>query len=308
MTTRWAFLLSAAALIGATGAAASAPRPVKVHGHRGSRGTRPENTLAAFAEALRVGADVLELDMVVTRDDVIVVSHNPAIPPELCLEAGGGKLAAPAPIRSLTLAQVKSYDCGSLPNPSFPEQVRSPGAKIPTLEEVFELVARSTVPAAATVEFNIETKIIPGAPEQAPGPERFVALVAALLEKHGLASRTILQSFDDRPLRAMKERLPKVRTALLTSDNHFDFVAVARGLRADIISPDSRWITKDDVARLHRAGVQVHPWTVDDEAGWAEMLALGVDGIITDYPEKLIAYLKARDSSKERPGASGKRP
>jgi glycerophosphoryl diester phosphodiesterase len=292
MTTGLRFFLPVAVLLGSTAFAAQAPRSVKVHGHRGSRGTRPENTLAAFAEALRVGADVLELDMVVTKDDVVVVSHNPAIPPELCLEAGGGKLAAPVLIRSLTLAQVKSYDCGSLPNPSFPEQVRFPGEKMPTLDEVFEFVERSTIPAAANVEFNIETKIIPGAPEQAPDPARFVALVAALIEKHKIASRTILESFDDRTLSAMKKRLPKVRTALLTSDNHFDFVVVAHDLDADIISPDSRWITKDDVERLHRAGVQVHPWTVDDEAGWAKMLELGVDGIITDYPEKLIAYLK----------------
>ena len=140
---------------------------------------------------------------------------------------------------------------------------------------------------------------MPGAPRLAPDPESFVALVAALVEKHGLASRVILQSFDDRTLRAMKRRLPAVRTALLTSDNHFDFVAAARGLDAAIISPDSRWITKDDVERLHRAGVQVHPWTVDDEAGWDEMLRLGVDGIITDYPEKLIAYLKRRGPPKE---------
>lgn len=295
-----AFLLALAALLGATGAAAAAPRPVKVHGHRGSRGTRPENTLAAFAEALRAGADVLELDMAVTKDEVVVVSHNHAIPPELCLEAGGGRLASPVPIRSLTLAQVKSYDCGSLPNPSFPGQILVPGEKIPTLEEVFELVERSACPAAATVEFNIEAKIIPGSPELAPGPERFVNLVAVLLEKHALASRTILQSFDDRPLRAMKRRLPRVRTSLLTSDNHFDFASVARGLGADIVSPDSHWITKDDVARLHRAGVQVHPWTVNDEAGWAAMLELGVDGIITDYPEKLSVYLNARSFSRHR--------
>lgn len=295
-----AFPLMFAALLSATSIAAAAPRPVKVHGHRGSRGTQPENTLAAFAEALRVGADVLELDLAVTKDEVIVVSHDPSISPERCLEAGGEPLAAPVPIRSLTMAQVKSYDCGSLPAPSFPEQSRSPGERIPTLEEVFELVARSTIPPAATVEFNIEAKIIPGSPEQAPGPERFVDLVAVLLEKHALISRTILQSFDDRPLRAMKKRLPKVRTSLLTSDNHFDFVLVARGLGADIISPDRQWITKDDVERLHRAGVQVHPWTVNDEAGWAAMLELGVDGIITDYPGRLSDYLKARSSPEKR--------
>ena len=292
MTRRPAALLLAALLSGAP--AAAAPRPVKVHGHRGSRGTMPENTLAAFAEALRVGVDVLELDMAVTKDDIVIVSHNPEVSPELCLDASGGKLAAPVPFRSLTLAQVKGYDCGSLPNPRFPEQVRVPGERMPTLDEVFALVALSTYPAAATALFNIETKLAPGFPELSPDPERFVALVAAIVEKHGLAARTILQSFDDRTLSAMKKRLPKVRTALLTSDNHFDFVAAARAIGAGMLSPDRHWLTKDDVSRLHKAGIEVHPWTVNDEAGWAQMLALGVDGIITDYPEKLIAYLKKR--------------
>lgn len=290
-----ACLLALVALVSATELAAQATRPVKIHGHRGSRGTRPENTLASFSEALRVGADVLELDMAVTKDEAIVVSHSLAIPPALCLEPGGGKLSAATPIRSLSLAQVKSYDCGSLPNPSFPEQLRFPGERIPTLEEVFELVERSTFPAAAAVEFSIETKIIPGLPHQSPGPERFVDLVAVLLEKHSLVSRTIVQSFDDRTLRAMKKRLPKVRTALLTGENHFDFVAAARGLGADILSPDSRWITRTDVIALHRAGVQVHPWTVDEDEGWARMLELGVDGIITDYPQRLSDYLKTRN-------------
>ena len=127
--------LSMAALLGAPARAASAPpQRVRVHGHRGSRGTRPENTLPAFAEALRVGADILELDVDVTQDDAVVVSHDQSIPPDRCLAAGGRKIAVAPPIRSLTLAQVETYDCGSLPNARFPEQLRFPGEKIPTLE------------------------------------------------------------------------------------------------------------------------------------------------------------------------------
>ncbi|MBI3550901.1 MAG: glycerophosphodiester phosphodiesterase [Elusimicrobia bacterium] len=274
--------------------AAQAAPAVKVHGHRGTRGMRPENTLAAFREALRVGVDALELDMGVTKDDAVVVSHDQRVNPDHCLDAAGKPLTDSPPIRVLTLKQFKSYDCGSLRNPRFPDQVLSPGERMPTLDEVFELVARSTYPAAKTVEFNIETKIVPSAPELSPEPERFALLVAAAVERRGLASRVILQSFDYRTLAALRKRLPQVRLSLLTSDNLFDLSAAARSLGADFVSPDQQWITKDEVRRLHADGVQVLPWTVNDEAGWDRMIELGVDGIITDYPERLIAYLRAR--------------
>ncbi|MFI5346875.1 MAG: glycerophosphodiester phosphodiesterase [Elusimicrobiota bacterium] len=277
-------LLSAPSLSGAR---------VRVHGHRGCRAVRPENTLAAFDEALRVGADVLELDMVVTKDGVVSVSHNKSIDPAICL-GPGGKTAEPVAIHSLTRAELDQYDCGALKNPRFPRQQPRPGEKMPTLEAVFDLVARSTYPAAAAMQFNIETKIVPGEPDLSPEPAEFARLVVGLVKKHHLESRVIVQSFDDRTLREVRKLAPKIRLSLLTSDNHLDYVALAKGLGAEIISPDSQWITADDVARLHKAGVQVAPWTVDDKAGWDRLIAMGVDAIITDDPEALISELKSR--------------
>jgi glycerophosphoryl diester phosphodiesterase len=281
--------LALAALLSCMAAPAGA---VLVHGHRGSRGTRPENTLAAFAEALRVGVDVLELDMDVTKDDVVVVSHEQHVTPELCLGPDGARLSAPVAIRSLTLKELKGFDCGSLPNTRFPRQRASPGERMPTLEEVFDLVERSTQPAAARVQFNIETKLAPGRPELSPEPERFAALVAALVKKRGLGRRVILQSFDHRTLRAMRVLLPEVRLSALTSDNTLNYVSLAKELGAAIVSPDREWITAADVAALHAAGVQVAPWTANNEAEWSLLVAMGVDAIITDYPEDLIAYLR----------------
>lgn len=282
---RTASLLVALALAVPAGA-------VAVHGHRGSRGTRPENTLAAFSEALRVGADVLELDLNVTKDDALVVSHDQFVEPERCLGPKGERLSAPVAIRTLTLKEVKAYDCGTLGNPRFPRQLAVPGERMPTLDEVFELVARSTYPAAARVEFNVETKLAPGRPELSPSPERFAQLVAAAIGKRKLFARVILQSFDYRTLRAMKTLAPEVRLSALTSDNTVDGVALAKELGASFISPDREWITANGVAALHAAGVQVAPWTANDEAQWARLLAMGVDAIITDYPEDLLAYLK----------------
>ncbi len=276
---------------------------VSVHGHRGTRGTRPENTLAAFREALSVGVNVLELDMNVTKDDVVVVSHEQHVTPELCLGPDGKRLSAPVAIRSLTLKRLKTYDCGSLPNPRFPRQVLSPGERMPTLDEVFELVARSTEPAAARVEFNIETKLAPGRPELSPEPRRFAELVAAVVKKRGLGSRVILQSFDHRTLRAMRAIAPEIRLSALTSDNTLDYVKLAHDLGATFVSPDREWITGTDVAALHAAGVQVAPWTANDEAEWSRLIAMGADAIITDYPADLMAYLKSGKAKAPRPPA-----
>ncbi|MBI5596012.1 MAG: glycerophosphodiester phosphodiesterase [Elusimicrobia bacterium] len=262
-----------------------------VHGHRGSRGTRPENTLAAFKEALRVGVDVLELDLAVTKDDVLVVTHDPRLEPEICL-GPDGKPGKPVPIRSLTLAEVRGYDCGSLKNPRFPRQVPAPGEKVPTLAEVFELVAKTK--GAEKVQFNIETKIFPAYPEAAPAPDDFAELVIAAVAEAKLTERVIVQSFDRRTLEAVKAVQTKLRTAQLTSDNLVDFAALASGGNLDFISPDYQWVTKADVDELHRMKVEVAPWTVNDEAGWAKMVELGVDAVITDYPEDLVAWLKKR--------------
>jgi glycerophosphoryl diester phosphodiesterase len=283
--------LSSAVLICALAAGASAAP--KVHGHRGCRGVLPENTLAAFDEALRIGADVLELDMGVTKDGVVVVSHNKQLDGTLCL-GPDGKPAEALPIHSLSLEQLQSYDCGALKNPHFPRQSPRPGQRIPRLADVFELVKGSTYPAAAGVEFNIETKIVPNEPDLSPVPKEFARLVVETVAKYGLESRVIVQSFDRRTLEEVREIEPRIRLAMLISDNLPDLAAIAAAQKVEIISPNALWITRSDVDALHKLGVQVVPWTVNSEAGWTGMLALGADAIITDYPADLIAWMKAR--------------
>ena len=148
----------------------------------------------------------------------------------------------------------------------------------------------STYPAAARVEFNIETKIVPGEPDVTPGPEEFARSLVAEVKAADLVPRVIVQSFDRRTLEAVRRLEPRLRLSLLISDN----LPELTGQKVDIISPDALWITKDEVDGLHRAGKQVAPWTVNDEAGWARMVEFGVDAVITDYHEDLIAYLKKR--------------
>jgi glycerophosphoryl diester phosphodiesterase len=165
---------------------------------------------------------------------------------------------------------------------------------MPTLDEVFRLAETSPEPGARTVEFNIETKIVPGKPELSAGPERFAALVAEVVRRHGMEKRVIVQSFDQRTLLAARQLLPGARISLLTSSNYVDYLAAARAAGAGILSPDQYWITLDTVQEMHRHGIQVAPWTVDEPKDWQRMLDLGVDAIITDDPEGLFAFLKEK--------------
>ncbi|MCM2266957.1 MAG: glycerophosphodiester phosphodiesterase [Elusimicrobiales bacterium] len=269
-----------------------------VHGHRGSRGTVPENTLPAFEAALLAGADVLEMDLGVTKDGVVVVSHEPKVTPERCVGPEGEKLERAVPIRSLTLAELKTYDCGSLPNAKFPRQISVPGERMPTLDEVFELVKKSGYEAAARVEFNIETKLFPYEPSLTPAPAEFARLVTETVKKHKMEKRVIVQSFDVRSLKAVKLAAPEIRTAQLTYEELLDIVPALKAAGTDIWSPNYKWITPEAVKEAQAAGIKVAPWTINTPKEWDLAIAAGVDAIITDYPADLVEHLAAKKNAK----------
>lgn len=252
---------------------------LQVHGHRGARAVLPENTLPAFEYAVGLGIDVLELDMAVTKDDVVVVSHDPHMNATICKGPKPGAL-----IRELTLEEVRAYDCGGTPNPQFPKQQARPGTKMPTLDEVFALKNRGKF------LFNIETKISPQNPEWTVGPERFVELVLAIIRKHGLEDRVILQSFDFRTLVAMKKAAPEIRLAALLG-SQVDWLEAAKASGAGIISPMYPLVTREKVEAAHKAGLQVVPWTPNTRELWEKLRGDGVDGIITDDPGPLMGML-----------------
>jgi len=254
---------------------------ILVHGHRGARAVRPENTLPAFEYAIKAGVDVLELDMAVTKDNVVVVSHDAHLTAPVC--TGPRDRAA---IRDLTLAQVREYDCGAKQNPQFPKQQIVPGTKMPTLDEVFAMAKSSRV------EFNIETKILPMEPALAPSPAEFVKLVLAVIRKHDLEKRVILQSFDFRTLHAMKKIAPNMRLSALYSGAPKDFVEIAKEAGAGIVSPVYPLVKPELVEAAHKAGLQVVPWTPNRPDDWQRMVDAKVDAIISDDPAELIAFLK----------------
>jgi glycerophosphoryl diester phosphodiesterase len=290
-----------------------AKRMLDIEAHRGGRALRPENTLQSFANALSMGVDTLELDMGVTKDGVIVVSHERGPNPDLARDASGAYVQPPAtPFVKLTLAEVKSYDVGVIRPSSayaghFPDQLAVPGTPIPTLAEVFALVRKS---GNGHVRLNIETKIDPNHPDESPSPEEFVTILLKLLDKEKFSDRVIVQSFDWRTLQLVHQRAPAIVTAYLTQqmdDTANVFVdkpspwtagfdpmryggsvpAAIRAASGTIWSPLYRDIDAKLVAEAHRLGLKVVAWTVNDPKDMADLIDMGVDGIISDRPDML---------------------
>jgi len=293
-----------------------------LQGHRGARGLAPENTLPAFARALTLGVTTLELDVGVTKDGRVIVAHDRGLNPEIARTPDGAWLAGHGPLfQSLSFDEVRAYDVGRLKPGTryaqgFPEQVAADGARVPELADVFALVARA---GNTAVRFSIETKLSPVASADTLAPDPFARAVIAAIRAAGVESRATIQSFDWRTLLVVQREAPEIATAYLTlarggGDNvqvgqagaspwlgGFDIddhggsaprlVAAAGG---KIWSP---FFGDLDVPRFQEAkalGLAVIPWTVNDPAAMARLLDLGVDGIITDYPDRLRKVLAER--------------
>jgi glycerophosphoryl diester phosphodiesterase len=294
-----------------------------LQGHRGARGLAPENTLAAFETALAVGLSTLELDLAMTRDDVLVVSHNRRLNPDHTRGPDGKFLETEGPaIRSLTLAELQRYDVGRLkPGTAyaadFPEQRAIDGTRIPALTELFDMVKPL---GADHVRFNIETKVTPSSGAETPDPDTFAAALAKAVREAGLTVRVSLQSFDWRTLAAMRSIAPEIERVCLTVEA-LNFDSVRRGepgpspwlagLDVDdfggsvprlvaaagcaVWSPLYRNARPDDVAAAKALGLKVIPWTVNERSDMERLIALGIDGIITDYPDRLRAVMAEKN-------------
>lgn len=278
---KWMLLLMLLAL-----PLAAQSKKILVEGHRGARWVLPENTLPAFHHAMEVGADVLEMDAVVTKDNVLVMSHDLEMKPGICK----GPAELPRAIRELTLAQVKQFDCGWAPNPEFPAQQALPGTRMPTLDEVLGEMA-----SLGTFHFNIETKINPARPELTPSPEEFARLLVDVVRKHKVEARVIVQSFDFRTLHAVKKIAPEIRRSALLGMGSESFVETAkRAGDTPIVSPHFRLVTPEKVKEAQAAGLKVVPWTANQPEEWQKLIEAGVDSIITDNPQGLVLYLAER--------------
>jgi glycerophosphoryl diester phosphodiesterase len=288
-----------------------------LQGHRGARGLAPENTLPAFETALKVGVTTLELDVAATKDDVLVVSHDTRLNPDHTRGPDGKFLSKPGPaIRSLTLADLQTFDVGRIqPDTAYAARFRDQrgmdNVRIPALAEVFELVKRK---GADHVRFNIETKITPDSGDDAPPPDVFAAMLAKAVRDAGLTSRVSVQSFDWRTLKAMQKIAPEIERVCLTIEALMeDNIRRGKtspwtaGLRVDdfggsvprlvqaagcaVWSPYYRNVTAAQVKEAHGLGLKVIPWTVNEMEDLKLMIETGIDGIITDYPDRGRAAL-----------------
>lgn len=276
-----------------------------VQGHRGARGLIPENTLPAFERALQLGVDTLELDLHFTRDQRVVVFHDPILSAGKCRRAAPDAPDLPAAIAGLTLKDLKrGYVC-DVKQPEFPRQdptfrgeIAGGDYRVATLQEVFGLVAaygRAADPAyARRVRFNAETKRVPFDPQHiGDDGEAFERAVVRLVERNGLTDRVTVQSFDHRSALRVRQLNPAIDTVVLTSTGSpVRPDLLAREARAAVWSPTFRFVDRELLERAHRGGIRVIPWTVNEEASMRALIQMGVDGIITDVPDVLLALLK----------------
>ncbi|MDM5190722.1 glycerophosphodiester phosphodiesterase [Bacillus sp. DX4.1] len=302
------------------------PQGFDLQAHRGGMGLTVESTIASFSHALELGVSTLELDVQITKDHHAVVTHDRKISNRNCQDTSPAFAGDPEYpyvgkyIKDLTLDQVRTLDCGSKTKPEYPEQRPSPGAKMPLLTEVFDLVKSYK---AKKVWMNIETKVEAGAPEQTAPREEFVQIVARQVREAGMLDRVSIQSFDWGSLMRMREVEPRLPIVALTNGPEFlrpgqpgaspwlggididdfggDLVAAAHSFGADAISPvhgfpqDGKvtdenyvpYVTEQMVQESHKYGMKVIPWAANDAPTMHKLIDDGADGLITDYPDRL---------------------
>ena len=269
-----------------------------MHGHRGCRGLLPENTIPAFLKATELGVDALELDIVITGDAQVLVSHEPWFASEYCLKPDGTSIAPQEEqklnIYQLPYSSIKQYDCGIKTHPRFPEQNSVPAQK-PLLSEVIETVTDYCQKQKIAVpEFNIEIKSLPeGDNLFHPEPEAFVKLLLDVLKKYNLEEKVMLQSFDVRPLQVLHQVKPHLRLGLLTEDTTDPEIRLQQlGFIPYAYNPDYTLVTPQLMEMLFSQGIKCFVWTVNDTMVAKQMLALRIDGIITDYPDLIVELVK----------------
>ncbi len=283
--------------------------PLDVQGHRGARGLAPENTIAAFDRSLKIGVTTLELDIAITADKVAVVSHDPALLGAITRDAAGRWLTGKGPlIKSLSLAELQVYDVGrtnpqTLYGKQFPQQVAVDGQRVPTLAALFQ---RTRELGEDRVRFNIETKVFPNAAADTVSPDEFVDILLAVVRVHGMQDRVSIQSFDWRTLQRTQQSAPGIPTVYLTFENanfsnvadgswsaglkRADFPSVPHMVRAAggaVWSPQFSNLNEALVKTAQSLRLKVIPWTVNSEADMQRLIQWGVDGIISDYPDRL---------------------
>ena len=261
-----------------------------VQGHRGCRGLMPENSLPAFKKAIDLGVTTLELDIAVTKDQQLIITHEPFVNPLICITHDGrtipDSLDQAYNIYQMSYEAIKNFDCGSKKLQDFPNQKKLKTHK-PLLKELFDLVHHLN----ADVKFNIELKSKPEYyGKYTPFPKPYVALVKNEIEASGFANKISLQSFDLAILEEVNQQIPNTTIVLLVDEN----ASIAARLhqlsfKPDVISPYFKLLNKENISYYQGLNYEIIPWTVNKKEDMNQLISWGVNGIITDYPNLLLS-------------------
>lgn len=271
-----------------------------LQGHRGARGLKPENTIPAFITALELGVTTIELDVVITKDGQVLVSHEPYMSPSICLDSAGLPFTNEKQfnIYKLTYEQIQKFDCGSKGNDRFPEQTKEVVQKPLLKDAIITVENHIKNKSSYEVDYNIEIKSTErGDNKEHPAVAEFSDLVYKVIDEYLPWQRVVIQSFDFRVLNYWHKKYPNVRLAALVEnvkspENNLK----ALGFVPSIYSPYYKLLSKEKIDYLHslsvdnpekaKAKLRVIPWTVNETKDMLELKAMGVDGLITDYPDR----------------------
>ncbi len=268
-----------------------------LQGHRGYRGLYPENSTIGFLKSLDVGVNTIELDVVISKDKHVVVSHEPWISKNICIDQNGNRIINDKEnfnIYSMEYNEIKKFDCGIIGNEKFPDQKKISVFK-PTLNYVIKIIENYIKEKGyKPVNYNIEIK---SSNETDlifhPDVKEFSELVVNNIKNNKILERTTIQSFDFRVLKYINKNYPEIGLSVLVSENYdpqknLDDLSFL----PDIYSPNYKFINKEDLEYLKKKKIKIIPWTVNSYSDIAKILNLGVDGIISDYPERVLEIKK----------------
>ncbi|NND93879.1 MAG: glycerophosphodiester phosphodiesterase [Flavobacteriales bacterium] len=266
-------------------------KKVEWHGHRGCRGLLPENSLPAFLKAIDLGMDCLEMDVVISKDEKVVIAHEPYMPANICAHPDGRAVGLEEEksfnLFEMNYDSIAQWNCG-LKHPGFPEQ-QSQRVHRPLLTELFEKAeSYSKSMGSSDVCYTIELKSHENFDGlYHPGPERFSELVINDISEYNLHDRCVIQSFDFRILRAVRKAAPSIRISMLLTDAFSLVDSISDlGFTPEIIGPRYQLVDEDLIKECQAKGIRVVPWTVNEVEDMRRLINLGVDGIITDYPDR----------------------
>lgn len=269
-----------------------------VIGHRGSRGLKPESTIPAFLKAISLGACGLEMDLYITKDEKVVVTHDATISAELCLTPEGDQLDEDSSKRlriyDLNLKDIKPFDCGSEPNPDFPEQENTE-AHIPMLREVVEAIERMG-PVGESIHYYLEFKSAPETDHiNHPEPAVFAKKVVEILFESKIQHQSILMSFDKRCLREVRKIAPEIKIGLAIAEKEgLEKEIEELGFSPDAIFPLHKEVDKGMIRFVQENKMEIFPWTVNEAAEIKQVLTYNINGLITDYPDRALKIIEEK--------------